>query len=259
MHAPTKIEPKCRICQLVQTHPTLFTELHKHYFDVDPSKAATLRWLNRRVAVLNQELDESEQLSPFNAIGLRNHGDKHVQSYVASIRVVRGDSSSESDVNVLDLATSHFEPVRSVSIPEPTAALREYAELQDLVVSNQRRLLEYEKKNHKDGEVLSLDDLSEFQKLTRDLMVMRRDLAAITKTEAVAGDAVRDALESTIEGVLGKVEEVTAEVKHLLQAEMPSSTIPAEVEKLFRARIGETLNSLLPLVIKVVFKKYGIK
>lgn len=259
----TSLQPRCKICILMRLDPNLWKELHRKVIIERISRAKALTWLNQRAEILNITREENnwELLPLFSTNGIVKHFKMHIKDFsqVEAYIAAQNMFSPEAKAN----------PAKMALQAAAGTEMDDYLRLESLISASGVQLANYEKtlssrelEYQKKGNVpaiVNLEEVKIFQKLIHEQMAMKKDLAVLQAKQAVAGTALRDALERVVEVVMNAIQDSMVDLRANLHTQYGN---PEWGEKLARSvayKIGEPLKASIPSILDEVYKKYKIR
>jgi len=268
-----KLSPRCKLCALFDKDVALWEEAHRRVLILGESRTQVAEWLNTRLDVLNAGHDPADienYITPFHQTTVYNHFRSHVISVEEMEQALTaGVHYTQKDLRRNDPKAASAQaakaPFLTLSSPAETSEeVEDYCRMQRLVSAAEDRLTMY------NGKLLAKDraeqdrpvDLSEiqlFQKLIKELMGMKKELAVLQSSEAIAGAALQEAIEQIVNLTVGSLKDVLIEMRSNIARELPGSSLPQQMEGLVLNTVGSALKDAIPVVLKNISKKYKIK
>jgi len=258
-----RLEPRCRVCAIFTRAPKLWHELHEQVLYYRYPIVEVTKWLNSRVASLNAGLDSADPtfVAEFSATNLRRHFKAHVTDMEAVNAVMSNGGVSTGE------KPARHEPLREgqLELPPVDDAVDDYLRLHKLVTAAECRLDDYENRYQADkqgGEepiVIDLAEIQTFQKLVKELMGMKKELAVFQTREAVAGSAIRETIEILATQMMSQLKDSLIEMETNLGREMPGSALPKQMNSLVLNKTGNFIKDLAPKVLEEIYLRYKIK
>jgi len=263
--AKVKLIPKCKLCKLFKRDKTLWIELHEKVLKHGITQTATIEWINSQVHIINaRREDSSNHLDIFKRANFCNHFRNHF-SVMDQVDAFLNDKDTYSNPILHPVLRRE-----QLALGPVGEEVRDFKRTVVMVKAAEDRLLKYEERLHakelqesekklEDAEHISLKEIQLFQKLIKELMNMKKELAVVQNKEAVAGKAVREALEELSRIMLDSLQGALIQQKTELSRVLPGSTIPDDMSKLVKTQIGEALKDEIPFVLISIYKRYTIK
>lgn len=259
----TSLQPRCKICILMRLDPDLWKELHRKVIIERISRARALTWLNQRAEILNITREENnwELLPTFSTNGIVKHFKMHITDFtqVEAYIAAQNMFSPEARAN----------PAKMALQASAASEMDDYLRLESLISASVVQLESYEKtlsaaarKNQGDGKVppiVNLEEVKIFQKLIREQMAMKKELAVLQAKQAVAGTALRDALERVVEVVMNAIQDSMVELRSNLHQQYANPEWGEKLARMVAYKIGEPLKASIPSILDEVYKKYKIR
>ena len=264
MTAKRKISPKlsaqCKLCQLLQSNPDLWTEVHEQVLVQGMTKSKVVRWLNSRVEILNVDLEDHEKLPKFSDQNFSRHFSQHITDIDIMSLKFKGVASGPGADAFSDEA---FETAAEF-IQDYQEDITEYTYLSKMIDALDSRMDAYhkfmKKQDHKfPDKKPNLIEMKDVMDMSKTLMDMKIKLSNLRNSSKVAGIAVESAVSHTVDVFLRKLLDVTEESQAFMIGELPGSSIPVDAIKMIRDRIRESMVENATAIVDQVRKEYNIK
>ena len=265
-----KLYPQCKLCKLFRQDKILWIELHNRVLDKGVPQSVCIEWLNSQVRTHNaRNADSSLHLIEFSRGNFHTHFTTHFSLIDSVNSFLNQDEEHRKNIVVHPIFNTEMLALSPVS-----EEVRDFKRTLAMVTAAEDRLYEYDKKLHakelhsttdtkfskgKDIKHITLKDIQLFQRLVKELMGMKKDLAVVQNKTEVAGTAVREAVEQLSKIMLESLQEALIQQKNELSRVLPGSKVPDDMSKLVKSQIGEVLKDELPALLSSIYKRYSIR
>jgi hypothetical protein len=252
------LAPKCKVCQLVHFDEETFIQLHKYVLEECMAQSAVLVWLNKRIEVLNANLDKDKQMPLFNAMNLSNHFKKHVSSADSLACEVKKKIMDKTEMRNTSFTTR--EQLIADSVAEmPMEDLDDFSKLEEVVRSVGNYLQEFNKQMREQDRPPSLIQIESYNKMAGEYVRMSKDIIGLRSSDRIAGAAIQYALKQIVNEVAVRLNDSVKNAVGMLEKELPKSNLPEEIGRLIMGKVGEGLQQAIPEIRDRVKKEYKIK
>jgi len=270
--ANDKWVPTCKICKLFIIAPEIWLEFHKKFERDGVSKADLIRYLNSNLEAINEDRQESEQISRFN----RENVDRHLSGFKSEgttghcrdflqckNQIENGghDPEFKKSSKAIVITPAVFEASENM-IETANEKLTEFIGLQQMVQSLEEILLYFDKTlkdRIKAQELITIEEVESYQKQVSAYIKQKQDLSKLRNTTKITGEAVHKALELTTVAFIEKLKPLLDEGRDSFKTEYPGSSMPDEVFGMVLKRLGESMKDVLPVILKKILTEFRIK
>jgi len=260
------LSERCKLCLLIEQDASLWTEVHRRVFVDKLKQASVCRWLNGRIEIKNQSLPHDVQMPMFQRENFYAHFNK--RHHISSMEEVK--SACQVGFATIAGGGKRIKIHRAVqkNLAERAALsdeVHDFKRMRALINASERRLHAFDnqmaKKEIAEGEdhKVDLTEIATFQKLTSDLLRLKKEAIKVENSSRIAGEALKETVELLVDATLERVESVATEVQNQLVREMPGSRLPEQMSHLLRSRIGDAMKMSVPEVLTAIYNRYGIK
>jgi len=259
-HNLSPLEPRCKLCTLVRREPDLWKELHRKIFVEGFSRNKGMIWMNQRADLLNASREQDNRLPHFSKINFARHFKAHITDF-SQVEAMLAAGDLFSDKGRADPVKMMFQVAGN--------EMEDYLRLESLVSSSGAQLAEYEKNfsaaamlekaRGKKPQPINLEEVKIFQKLVQQQMQMKKELALLQSKQAVAGSALREAMERVVEVVMNATQDALVDLRATIQQEFGSPELADQMGRMVGYKIGEPLKASIPSILDEVYKKYKIR
>ncbi|GAF93988.1 unnamed protein product, partial [marine sediment metagenome] len=116
-----------------------------------------------------------------------------------------------------------------------------------------------QKSQEEDAQPIDLSEIQLFQKLIKELMGMQKELAVLQASQAIAGEAIQEAIEQLVNVTIATLKDVLIEMKNNIARDLPGSTLPDQMQGLVLNKMGEALKDAVPSILGSTYKRYKIR
>lgn len=258
----TKLETRCKLCSLLRWDAELWKEVHRKVFVENVSRTKAETWINERVDMLNASPARKDKtpLPHFSKINFAHHFKNHitefaqVEAYLAAQSLFSSEARANPTRMVLQIAGTEME---------------DYLRLESLINASGAQLSNYERTlsaaslaEQQEGGCpapVNLEEVKVFQKLVQAQMAMKKELAILQVKQAVAGSALREAMERVVEVVMNSMQDSMVELRSNLHQQFASPELAEQLTRMVAYKIGEPLKANIPSILDEVYKKYKIR
>jgi hypothetical protein len=245
---------------MLAKYPVIWEFAHRMVYERGTTKVAATDYLNGEIQKINAVLPVDEALSPISKMNQLLHFKNHVPDLPTVEMVAAGKYTFQrkdpTQIGSLEVAL--------IQLPHPTQEMDDFTRIHNLVEASLNRLTDFDHKlrePNKDGSAkeMELTDIQLFQKLIKEAMMMKRELYEMQKSSNIAGEALREGIETLVRVSMDDLKKVLADVKSRLARELSGSSLPDEVASLILNALGKTYSSSIPELLASIEKRYKIK
>jgi len=259
-----RYQARCKLCVLYGQNVGLWEEVHRRILLYRKQQMETLRWLNAQVDRHNEPLAEDDQgrINHFNVENFHQHFRNHVSSMDMALKALSEGFSKQTNA-------PKSKSIGKMELESVSSEVDDYLRLHKLVEAAERRLSDYEERyqvkrydsggEEKEGFSIELEEIQVFQKLIKELMGMKKELMVFQTREAVAGNAVREAIEHVVTRSMSQLKDTLIEMETNLGREMPGSSLPRQMNNMVLNAMGSFMKDEVPEVLATVTDKYKIR
>lgn len=260
-----KLNKQCKICALVESHPDLWTEVHKKVLEEGVPRSKTCRWLNSQLELVNLDLSPEKQIKKFNDENFARHFHNHIPEYEKMKRVLRDKALGKERELGTGFSDESIAVVESF-IEDHLEEYTDYTSITSMIETLEDHLISYntylvnKRKNSKEGnKPFVLSELSDYKSLVESLADLKLKLSKIRNSSIVSGAAVRRTVTLCVDLFMNFLVLSNEEARIALNEGFPDSSLPNEVLNKSQNRIANSVRGALPDLMDKVFKEFKIQ